>query len=113
MKSSFLPPSDSAKRNRNALLHYIKDFGPVSRTDIFEQMPVSRASVTLIIRQLQSANLILELGAGESTGGRKPLYLAFNHKAKYIYAFDWLSQSLFLLDLGGNILFEKKRRIPI
>lgn len=107
MEHSFLSHADAAQRNRNNILHYIKKHQPLSRTDIWEAMNISRASVTQVIRQLQESGLILETGLGQSTGGRKPQYLVFNGSAKKFYAFDWLTQRLSLLDLGGQLLCER------
>ena len=107
MEHSFLSHADAAQRNRNNILHYIKKHQPLSRTDIWEAMNISRASVTQVIRQLQESGLILETGLGQSTGGRKPQYLVFNGAAKKFYAFDWMTQRLSLLDLGGQLLCEK------
>lgn len=112
MKRIFLSHADAAKYNRNNILHYIKEHGPMSRTDIWEQLDISRASVTQIIRQLQESNLILEIGEGESNGGRKPQYIRFNGMAKKLYAFDWMSHSLCLMSMGGDILYEKKLTFP-
>lgn len=106
MQTPFLSHADAAVRNRNNILHFIKKYGPVSRTDIWNKLNISRASVTQIIRQLQDNNLIVETGEGASTGGRKPVYIAFNGSAKKFYAFDWVCRSLCLMDLSGHILFE-------
>lgn len=106
MRNSFLSHTDAAQRNRNTILHFVRAHQPISRTDIWEAMDISRASVTQIIRQLQEGGLILETGEGESTGGRKPRYLMLNDSARKFYAFDWLTHTLFLMDLSGNVLRE-------
>ena len=108
MEHSFLSHADAAQRNRNNILHYIKKNQPLSRTDIWESMNISRASVTQVIRQLVESGLILETGLGQSTGGRKPQYLVFNGAGRKFYAFDWLTKRLSLLDLDGQILCEKQ-----
>lgn len=107
MPTSFLSHADAALRNRNTVLRFVKQNSPVSRTDIWERMGISRASVTQVIRQLQEANLILEEGEGDSTGGRKPRFLKFNGTAKKLFAFDWSSRTLALIDLDGSFLFEQ------
>ena len=112
MKSSFLSHADAAQRNRNTILHFVRENQPISRTDIWEAMDISRASVTQIIRQLQESGLIVETGEGESTGGRKPRYLMLNDKAKKFYAFDWLTHTFFLMDMSGNVLLEKRMEFP-
>lgn len=108
MHHSFLSHEEEARRNRNNILHYIKKHGPVSRTDIWKQMDVSRASVTQVVKQLQENHLIMEGDEGESTGGRKPQYIRFYGKRKKLYAFDWTSKNLCLMNLDGDILYEKK-----
>ena len=107
MSTSFLSHADAALRNRNAILHFVKQNGPVSRTDIWERIDISRASVTQVIRQLQEANLILEEGEGDSTGGRKPRFLRFNGAAKKLFGFEWTSRTLMLIDLDGHLLYEQ------
>lgn len=106
MQNEFLSHADAALRNRNTVLHYVRRHAPISRTEIWEKLNISRASVTQVIRQLQESNLLLETGQGESTGGRKPRYLTFHFGARKLYAFDWTSHTLCLMDLGGTILYE-------
>ena len=112
MHNAFLSHADAALRNRNSVLHYVRYHEKISRTDIWEDMNISRASVTQLIRQLQESNLILETGEGESTGGRKPRYIMFNGEARKLYAFDWNCRSLYLADLDGKVLYEKKLNFP-
>lgn len=108
MQNSFLSHSDAAMRNRNSILRFVKENAPVSRTDIWESMQMSRASVTQVIRQLQESGLILETGEeGESTGGRKPRYLVFNGKSRKFYAFDWRSKTLSLMNLEGMVISQE------
>lgn len=106
MAKSFLSHMDSALRNRNSVLHYLKAESPVYRTIIGEKMGMSRASVTQIIHQLMEDNLVLEIGNGESSGGRKPVLIRFNESAKKLYAFDWQLRQLCLLDMAGNVCYE-------
>ena len=107
MQYKFLSRVDAAQRNLNNILHYVKKHGPISRTDIWNGMNISRASVTQLVQQLQESGLIVETGEGESTGGRKPRFIMFNGAARKMYAFDWSSHSLYLIDLDGEVLFEK------
>lgn len=106
-KTKFLTHQDAAVLNKNAILNYIKNNGPVSRTDIWERMGLSRASVTQIIKQLIEQGFVSEGGTGESRGGRKPSYIEFNPNTKYIIAFDWHSKSLFLTNLNSDIICKK------
>lgn len=112
MKTTFLSHAENAIRNRNIILHYIKNNSPVSRTGIWENINMSRASVTQIINKTQQSGLVSEVGLGVSTGGRKPLYLTFNgDKIKFI-SFNWEIQTLYIMDLNGKIFYQKKLDIP-
>ena len=108
MDNLFLSHVDAAVRNRNGVLHYIKTHKQVSRTDIFENLNISRASITQVISNLQERGLVVETGEGEFTGGRKAKHLVFNGGAKKFYAFDWASRVLCLMDLSGSVLYEKE-----
>lgn len=107
MRKGFLSHADAAIRNRNSVLHYVRYNDEISRTDIWENMNISRASVTQIIRQLQESNLIREVGEGVSTGGRKPTYVVFNGENLKLYVFDWSHRTLYLADLNGRVLYEE------
>ena len=107
MERTFLSHVDAAVRNRNSVLRYIKKNEKVSRTDIYESMNISRASITQIIRYLQESGLVMETGEGDSTGGRKAMHLKFNGGCKKIYAFDWTTRLLCLMDLNGTILYDR------
>lgn len=106
LRKSFLSHSDAALRNRNVVLRHIKDNAPVSRTDIWESLDMSRASVTQIMKQFQESGFIVDCFHGVSTGGRKPLYVEFNGKNTVFFAFDWTTKNLYLMNLNGDILHE-------
>jgi len=112
MNHIFLAHSDAALRNRNIVLRYIRENAPVSRTEIWKNIDMSRASVTQIIRQFQESGMIHECFCGVSTGGRKPLYIEFDGKNILFFAFDWISKNLYLMNLNGDILFEETLNVP-
>lgn len=99
---SFLNHRNAGILNRNAVLNYIKSNAPVSRTEIWEKMSMSRASVTQIIKQLMQEGMVVEKGVGKSNGGgRKPSFLCLKEGAKNIIAFDWHKKTLYLTELNG------------
>ena len=61
---------------------------------------------------MQESGLIIETGQGESSGGRKPRYIAFNGASRKFYAFDWTSRTACLMDLGGSVLAERTVSFP-
>jgi len=112
MKDEFLSHSDAAQFNRNIVLHYVKNREPVSRTDIWGAMKISRASVTQVIRQLQEADLIVETGEIGISGRRKPRFLRFNKNGRFMYVFDWNSHLLCLVNIGGEVLDSRPLFFP-
>ncbi len=106
-KTKFLTHQNAGTLNRKVVLNYIKNNMPVSRTDIWEKIGLSRASVTQIVKQLIEQGFVRETGTGESRGGRKPSYLEFNADSRSILVFDWHLKKLFLCDLNSEIISSR------
>lgn len=113
MVHTFLSHDEAAECNRNMILHYIRNHGPVSRTDIWEAMKISRASVTIIVKQLMDLSLVNEVGEGVSRGGRKPLQLMLNRNAAVMYILDWFASSIYLTNMVGDIIDRRYLSFPI
>jgi len=61
--------------NRQFVLNYIRDREPISRADIARSTDLQRSTVSTIVEELKAEGLIEEIGAGASTGGRRPTLL--------------------------------------
>ncbi|HYE15887.1 MAG TPA: ROK family protein [Pyrinomonadaceae bacterium] len=61
--------------NRQIVLNYIRDREPISRADIARVTELQRSTVSTIVEELKAEGLIEEVGAGQSTGGRRPTML--------------------------------------
>ncbi|MDQ3918635.1 MAG: ROK family transcriptional regulator [Acidobacteriota bacterium] len=62
--------------NRQIVLNYVRDRGPISRAEIARQTALQRSTISEIVDSLLGEDLIEEVGAGRSTGGRCPTLLA-------------------------------------
>ena len=62
--------------NRQIVLNYVRDRGPISRAEIARRTKLQRSTVSEIVDSLLEEGLIEEVGAGQSTGGRCPTLLA-------------------------------------
>jgi N-acetylglucosamine repressor len=62
--------------NRQIVLNYVRDRGPISRAEIARRTALQRSTISEIVDCLLSEGLIEEIGAGQSTGGRCPTLLA-------------------------------------
>jgi len=88
--------------NEKLVLKTIIQEGTISRADIAKQLNLNKTSVSSIVADLIEKDLIMETGSGESSGGRKPILVMFNHKAGYSLSFDvgpdYISSLLTYLD---------------
>lgn len=105
-------PKLMKRLNRSAILELLREQGPFSRAKIARILHLSPATVTRIVSKLVEENLVLEMGAGDSTGGRRPTLLEFNYAANAIIGVDMGGTQIVgaLADLGGNIL--QKASLP-
>ncbi len=104
-------------KNKNALklLELIKNNNEISRADLAKKTELTPASITKIVQKLINEGIIVELGLGDSTGGRPPKILKLNNKAgnfiSIYLASDYIE--LVLYDLGINKIYEYKHDIWI
>ena len=97
------------KLNVEAILKVIKNNGSLSRADIAKLTGLTPASVTNITKILIESDYLIERGIGESNGGRPPIILEINIKARYIIgvSIGVGSIDVVLTDLGAEILAKK------
>jgi len=65
-------------------INAIRSHELISRAEISKEIKLAQSTVTKIINPLISSGLILEVGDGTSTGGRKPINLTFNNDYGFI-----------------------------
>src|SRR5258705_5101299 len=92
--------------NRNLVLNLIHSAGPLSRTDIARQSGLGNATVSEITAELVTSGLVEEVGEGESTGGRRPLFLRLNPRAGYVVGVKVTETALAcaVTDLNANVI---------
>ncbi|MCY7374922.1 MAG: ROK family transcriptional regulator [Pyrinomonadaceae bacterium] len=61
--------------NRQIVLNYVRDREPISRAEIARETDLQRSTVSSIVNALVEDGFVEEIGAGESSGGRKPTML--------------------------------------
>ncbi|WP_446745029.1 ROK family protein [Silvibacterium acidisoli] len=112
----------SVLRHTNALsiLTLLRECGSCSRADLVRASGLSAPTVTNVVNDLLSANLIEPLGEGESSGGRPPDMIRFKAERGCIAAVELSADrlSFLLTDLNGGELdtltvdFEKRSTTP-
>jgi glucokinase len=98
----------SLLRHTNALrvLELLRESGSCSKADLVRASGLSAPTITNVVGDLLSADLIKPLGEGESNGGRPPDMISFKAERGCVLAVKLTADSLsFLLaDLNGHEL---------
>jgi predicted NBD/HSP70 family sugar kinase len=95
--------------NLRLILNTIIQHEPLSRADLVRFTQISKPTVSNLVDELITRNLIREIGAGPSQTGRKPILLKFNSTLKYFLVFNTgrADYHVALADLKGVILAEQ------
>lgn len=95
--------------NRQIVLNYVREREPISRADIARETELQRSTISTIIDALQSDGLIEEIGAGESTGGRRPTLLRIRTSGVLAIGVDITPSrtTLAVSNLAGRVLEQE------
>jgi predicted NBD/HSP70 family sugar kinase len=98
-----------------AMLHLIRDEEAVTRAELARRTGLARSTVAQRVDALIAQRLVYEAGGSESTGGRPPTLLAFNHEAGVVLVADLgaTHSRLAVSDLAANPLAELAEDIDI
>jgi predicted NBD/HSP70 family sugar kinase len=92
--------------NRQIVLNYVRDRGPISRAEIARRTSLQRSTISEIVDSLLGEGLIEEVGAGASTGGRCPKLLALRASGAAAVGIDIAPThtTVATCDLAGSVL---------
>ncbi|MCA0756103.1 ROK family protein [Paenibacillus sp. N4] len=96
------------KINTSIVLDAVLKHAPLSRAQISELTGLNKATVSSLVQDLIDNHFVLEIGPGQSSGGRKPVMLLFNGKAGYAIGIDLGVNYIrgLLVDLEGGVARE-------
>ncbi|WP_028563808.1 ROK family transcriptional regulator [Paenibacillus pinihumi] len=99
--------------NTAVVLEAVIKQAPLSRAAISERTGLNKATVSSLVQDLIDRDLVIEIGTGESSGGRKPVMLLFNSKAGYALGIDLGVNYIrgVLTDLNGEIITEAEKNL--
>jgi predicted NBD/HSP70 family sugar kinase len=91
--------------NRQIILNYIREDGPISRASIAQITELQRSTISLIVDELLTANLVEEV-YGESSGGRPPQLLSLKSTGAVALGIDLGKKNTIVgtCDLSGRII---------
>ncbi|MFC4242133.1 ROK family protein [Gryllotalpicola reticulitermitis] len=73
----------SSAETRSAVLDLIRSSGTVSRSELAVLSGLTEATISKIVKALLDAQLVVEAGFADSTGGKRPILLSLNISARY------------------------------
>jgi predicted NBD/HSP70 family sugar kinase len=92
--------------NERIVLNLVRQAGPISRAELARRSNLSRSTISSIIAPLLESNIVREVGAGDSQGGRRPILIEFNYQSAYVIGVELGTETLTVLltDLAANVL---------
>lgn len=95
--------------NRQIVLNYVRELGPISRAEIARETALQRSTVSLIVDELTADGLIEEV-SGESTGGRPPSLLSLRTADAVAIGVDLgtIKTVIATSDLAGRVLGQEE-----
>lgn len=97
--------------NRQIVLNYVRERGPISRADISRETNLQRSTISLIVNELRKFGLIEEV-FGESSGGRPPALLTLPTAQAVAIGVDLgtVKTTVATCDLTGRIIEKEDFR---
>lgn len=94
--------------NRSSILEMIRCYGPISRTQISEDLQVSLPTVMRIVDALMTEGLVIEDREKEWSGGRKRKRLLFNGAQHLVLGIDLGGTKIYgaVANFNGELLHE-------
>jgi len=95
--------------NRQIVLNYVRERGPISRAEIAHETALQRSTVSLIVEELRADGLIQEI-SGESAGCRPPILLSLRTVNAVAIGVDIRTDRTMVAssDLAGRILQQEE-----
>ncbi len=92
--------------NKGIVLDLVRQRTSISRAEISKVTGLSRSTCSLIVDELTRVGLLVETGAGHSSGGRKPVMLSINYDAGDAVGVKLMTDRIVgaIVDLRGDIV---------
>ncbi|HEY0005181.1 MAG TPA: ROK family transcriptional regulator [Pyrinomonadaceae bacterium] len=110
LKKANVARSDTIRNiNRQIVLNYVRERGPISRAEIASETELQRSTVSLIVDELKAGGMLEEV-YGESTGGRPPILLSLRTADAVAIGVDLGTRNTIIAtsDLAGRVLEQEE-----
>jgi predicted NBD/HSP70 family sugar kinase len=97
--------SDGRQLNLRAVLQAVSAAGSMSRADIARLTGLTPPTASSLVTELLEESLLIDLGPGESIGGKRPRLLGINPEGRCLIALDVSHQPFNgrVVDLSGEV----------
>ncbi|HUU30379.1 MAG TPA: ROK family protein [archaeon] len=95
--------------NRANVINIIREKAPISRVEISKLTGLKKSTISSIVSDLIGEALIYEDSLGESSVGRKPIFLRLNERGRLVGVIDvrHVKTTVAICDLGRHVLKKK------
>ncbi|MFS0783960.1 ROK family transcriptional regulator [Bacillus sp. 1P06AnD] len=95
--------------NKSLLIQELRERPNQSRADLSKKTKLSKPCVSELVNELIKEGIVYETGTGKSSGGRKPILLAFNPTSHFVVGAMFQNNRLFMVlaDMCGNWIQEE------
>jgi len=102
------------RHNAEHVLRVVRERGPLSRSEIARHTLLSAPTVAALVADLVRAEVVEELGEGESTGGRRPQLVSFNARFGAVVGVNISASAirLVLADMNGEWIARTVLPLP-
>ncbi|WEK55960.1 MAG: ROK family transcriptional regulator [Candidatus Cohnella colombiensis] len=94
--------------NRSIILNMIREYGPISRSEIAERNGISPSTVAAAVTDLMKERFVYEAGTGNSKGGRKPIMLRFSPDNHYILGVSITNSNVTFAEMNMEAIIRRK-----
>lgn len=98
--------------NRELLVNELKRRPLQSRADLAKKTKLSKPTVSEIVKELIDEGIIVETGVGESSGGKKPIYLKYNSSFNFVIGVLIENDSIHFAigNMDGDIISKTEKK---
>lgn len=119
------PAGSRRPKSRGVVLDLIREARTISRVELAARSGLTPPTITHIVRDLLAHGLVMEVGLGVSTGGKRPTLLQLNPQARYavgvlfernicvIVVVDLAGQQVARTSFPGTALLPPDQALPL
>ncbi|MFC5648770.1 ROK family transcriptional regulator [Paenibacillus solisilvae] len=98
--------------NRFIILNMIREYGPISKSEIAKRNKISPTTVASAVQELIKEGFVNEIGVGVSNGGRKPILLTFSPDNHFMICASIANSQIEVAKMNLALKIIEKQTMP-